>query len=166
MQPSLNIRGMSSARTGAGAVNIIPASATASIDMRLVKGMDAKQTADRLIAHIRNQGYFVTATEPDESVRRAHEKVAWVVYEVGENAHRTPMDIPIVQEVIRTVESVRGPAIKIPAFGATGPDAAGTVLGIPSTIIPIANHDNNQHSFDENLRVQNLWDGIELRPPC
>ena len=24
------------------------------------------------------------------------------------------------------------------------------------------NHDNNQHSFDENLRIQNLWDGIEL----
>ena len=28
--------------------------------------------------------------------------------------------------------------------------------------VPIANHDNNQHSFNENLRVQNLWDGIEL----
>jgi hypothetical protein len=28
--------------------------------------------------------------------------------------------------------------------------------------IPIGNHDNNQHSRDENLRIQNLWDGIEL----
>jgi hypothetical protein len=27
--------------------------------------------------------------------------------------------------------------------------------------VPIANHDNNQHSFNENLRLQNLWDGIE-----
>jgi hypothetical protein len=25
----------------------------------------------------------------------------------------------------------------------------------------IGNHDNNQHSSNENLRVQNLWDGIE-----
>jgi hypothetical protein len=28
--------------------------------------------------------------------------------------------------------------------------------------VPIGNHDNNQHRFDENLRLQNLWDGIEL----
>jgi acetylornithine deacetylase/succinyl-diaminopimelate desuccinylase-like protein len=27
--------------------------------------------------------------------------------------------------------------------------------------VPIANHDNNQHSSNENIRVQNLWDGIE-----
>ena len=29
-------------------------------------------------------------------------------------------------------------------------------------ILPIANHDNNQHGADENLRLQNLWDGIEV----
>ena len=27
---------------------------------------------------------------------------------------------------------------------------------------PIANHDDNRHSFNENLRLRNLWDGIEL----
>jgi hypothetical protein len=35
-------------------------------------------------------------------------------------------------------------------------------LGARTIVIPIANHDDNQHSFDENLRIQNLWDGIEL----
>jgi acetylornithine deacetylase/succinyl-diaminopimelate desuccinylase-like protein len=24
------------------------------------------------------------------------------------------------------------------------------------------NHDNNQHAANENLRLQNLWDGIEV----
>ena len=90
-------------------------------------------------------------------------KVAWVVWAQGENAHRTPMDIPIAAEIIRTIESVRGSVIKIPSSGATGPDAADTVLGMPSIRVPIVNHDNNQHSFDENLRLQNLWDGIEVR---
>jgi acetylornithine deacetylase/succinyl-diaminopimelate desuccinylase-like protein len=28
--------------------------------------------------------------------------------------------------------------------------------------VPIVNHDNNQHGINENLRLQNLWDGIEL----
>jgi len=26
----------------------------------------------------------------------------------------------------------------------------------------MGNHDNTQHSYNENLRLQNLWDGIEL----
>jgi len=28
--------------------------------------------------------------------------------------------------------------------------------------VPIANHDNNQHAADENLRLQNMWDAIEM----
>jgi hypothetical protein len=35
-------------------------------------------------------------------------------------------------------------------------------LGARTIVIPIANHDDNQHTFNENLRIQNLWDGIEL----
>ena len=27
--------------------------------------------------------------------------------------------------------------------------------------VPIANYDNNQHAENENIRLQNLWDGIE-----
>jgi acetylornithine deacetylase/succinyl-diaminopimelate desuccinylase-like protein len=34
-------------------------------------------------------------------------------------------------------------------------------VGCHTITIPIANHDNNQHSANENIRVQNLWDGIE-----
>jgi len=35
-------------------------------------------------------------------------------------------------------------------------------LRTPTITVPIANHDNNQHAANENLRIQNLWDGIEL----
>ncbi len=34
--------------------------------------------------------------------------------------------------------------------------------GAPVVILPVANHDNNQHGKDENLRLQNLWDAIEI----
>jgi acetylornithine deacetylase/succinyl-diaminopimelate desuccinylase-like protein len=160
--PSLNIRGMASSRVGTQASNVIPASATATIDMRLVKGMDPRQTADRLIEHIRKQGYFVVDHVPSADERRAHPKVAMVIRSQAEVPFRTSMDLPVSQEVIRAVESARGPAIKIPNSGGTGPDVAGSVLGIPGIGIPIGNHDNNQHSYNENLRIQNLWDGIEL----
>jgi acetylornithine deacetylase/succinyl-diaminopimelate desuccinylase-like protein len=36
------------------------------------------------------------------------------------------------------------------------------VLAVPVIGLPIANHDNAQHAANENLRLQNLWDGIEV----
>jgi len=35
------------------------------------------------------------------------------------------------------------------------------VLRIPMISLPIANYDDNQHAADENLKLENLWDGIE-----
>ena len=163
-QPSLNIRGLASARVGDQAAGVIPATAVAAIDIRTVRGMDVKRTVARVVDHIRKQGFFVVEEEPSAEVRRAHPKVAKVtVRPGGYNAVRTPMDLPIVQDVIRTVESARGPAVKIPTMGAGVPlEAIERPLGTRTVIVPIGNHDNNQHSSDENLRIQNLWDGIEL----
>ena len=36
------------------------------------------------------------------------------------------------------------------------------ILATPVIVVPIVNHDNNQHAPNENLRLQNLWDGIEI----
>ena len=119
--PSLNIRGMASSRIGNQASNVIPATATVTIDMRLVKGMDPRQTAERLIEHIRKQGFFVVDQEPSAEVRMgACEGGDGRASERGESAQRLSMDLPISQEVIRTVESARGPAVKIPNYGRDG----------------------------------------------
>ena len=84
--------------------NVIPASATATIDMRLVKGIHAAQTAQRVIDHVRTQGFFVLTASRARS-RMAHPKVALVTVEPGGyNAVRTSMDLPISQQVLRTVE--------------------------------------------------------------
>ena len=162
--PSLNIRGMASSRVGAEASNVIPSTATASIDIRLVKGMDPQRTGDRVVEHIRRQGFFVVDKPATPEIRMAHPKVVWVDRaRAGLGAVRTPMDLPIAQEVIRTVEQVRGPTVKLPNMGGNLPLANVELpLGTRTIVVPIGNHDNNQHSFDENLRVQNLWDGIEL----
>ena len=162
--PSLNIRGMVSSRIGGQASNVIPSSATATIDMRLVKGMDKDTTTGRLIDHVRKQGFFVVDTEPSADVRMAHAKVVRIAVKPGGyNSVRTSMDLPISQEVIRVVERARGAAVRIPNMGASVPlEMFERALGTRAIVIPIANHDDNQHSFDENLRIQNLWDGIEL----
>jgi acetylornithine deacetylase/succinyl-diaminopimelate desuccinylase-like protein len=162
-RPSLNIRGMASARVGSTATNIIPASATATLDVRLVKKMTVQRTLDVLRAHLRRQGFFVVDAEPTAELRRKHARVARLVLLRGAEAARTSMDLPASQEVISTVESVRGRAVALPTMGGQLPlDAIQRATGAPTIVIPIGNHDNHQHSFNENLRMQNLWDGIEL----
>ncbi len=161
--PSLNIRGMASSRTGEQASNVIPASATATIDIRMVKGMDGRKTGQQIMEHVRKNGFLVVDREPTADERRAHRKVAKVVIPRSGPGSRTPMDLAISQEVIRAVESARGPAVKLPTMGGNLPlEIIERSLGARTIVIPIGNHDNNQHSFDENLRIQNLWDGIEL----
>ena len=161
--PSLNIRGMASSRIGSQASNVIPATAAATMDIRLVKGMDPRTTAERVIEHIRKQGFFVVDQEPTREMRLSHPKVAMVVAGRYEAATRTSMDLPISQEVIRVVESARGPSVKLPNMGGGLPlTSVERPLGTRTIVIPIGNHDNNQHSYNENLRLQNLWDGIEL----
>ena len=93
----------------------------------------------------------------------AHAKIVRVTRRGAEGAIRTPMDLPISQEVLRVVDSVRGPAVRLPNMGGNLPLMSITrPLGTRVIVIPIGNHDNNQHSYNENLRLQNLWDGIEL----
>lgn len=161
-QPSLNIRGFLSSSVGATARNVVPSTATASIDIRLVKGLDHQVMVDRVVEHIRAQGYHVVEAPPDEATRLKYPKIARVVREGGYNASRTPMDLPISQAVVRAVERARGPVIKMPTLGGSVPLYLFTDnLKTPCIGIPIANHDNNQHSANENIRLQNLWDGIE-----
>jgi acetylornithine deacetylase/succinyl-diaminopimelate desuccinylase-like protein len=162
--PSLNIRGMASSRVGAGASNVVPATAMATIDMRLVKGLDHAVQAQRFIDHVKKQGYFVVDRDPTPAERMGHAKVAKITSgENGYNAVRTSMDLPISQEIIRTVESARGKTVLMPTSGGSDPrEIVERILGSRTIGIPTANHDDNQHTFNENVRIQNLWDGIEL----
>ena len=161
--PTLNINGFASARTGARANNVIPSTAIADIDLRLVKGLDWRQQQDRVIAYIQSQRYFVTESEPTREILLNHPKVAKIKRDTASyNAVRTPMELPVSQAVIAAVERARGPVIKLPTMGGSVPlEMMERVTGAPTITVPIANHDNNQHSANENIRLQNLWDGIE-----
>ena len=161
--PTLNINGLSAANTGARANNVIPSRAVADIDLRLVVGEHWREQQDRVVDYIRSQGYFVVDSEPSREILLAHPRVAFVKRdEASYDAVRTPMDLPIAQAVIAAVESARGKAVKWPTMGGSVPLGAMNRAGDTHTItVPIANHDNNQHSSNENLRLQNLWDGIE-----
>ena len=161
-EPSLEVVGISVGQTGTHATNSIASRAVANLDLRLVVGNDAGVQQQRVVEYIKSQGYFVTATEPGRDELLSHAKIAWVETPQGENASRTPMDLPIAAEVVKAVESARGKTILLPTSGGTVPlDAMQRASGAPNISVPIANHDDNQHAANENLRVKNLWDGVE-----
>jgi acetylornithine deacetylase/succinyl-diaminopimelate desuccinylase-like protein len=162
-QPSLNINGFASGQIGAHATNVIPPTATADLDLRLVVGIDWREQQQRVIDYIRSRGYFVVDSEPTREILTQHPKVAQVKRdEAGYNAVRTPMDLPIAREVIRAVENARGDVVLLPTMGGSVPLGAMERAAQTHTItVPIANYDDNQHAANENLRLQNLWDGVE-----
>ena len=163
-QPSLNINGMSSGDVGALARNVIPTTASAVLDLRLVKGNDRQRQAQRLSDHIRRQGFYVIDRDPTDAERRQHPLIAKVtIRSGGYNAERTRMDIPIsVAAVIAVQATSTEPIVRLPTAGGSLPLSIITEhLRTVTMTVPIANYDNNQHAENENLRLQNLWDGIE-----
>jgi acetylornithine deacetylase/succinyl-diaminopimelate desuccinylase-like protein len=162
--PSLNINGFASGDVGALARNVIPTTATAVLDLRLVKGNDHQRQVQRLVEHIRKQGYHVLDRDPTDAERAQHPLLARVnVRPGGYNAERTRMDLPISKAVIDAVQSTSPEKIVLlPTSGGSLP--LSIISGRLRTVtisVPIANYDNNQHAENENIRLQNFWDGIE-----
>lgn len=163
-QPSLNINGMQSGNVGKMASNQIPTYATAVIDLRLVMGNDWKRQQQKVIDHIKSKGYYVTANEPTDEERKKYAKIIKIIPgEDGMNAQRTSMDLPILQKVIAAVKATTKDQVVLqPTSGGTLPlFLFENLLNAHTVTIPIANHDNNQHAENENIRVGNLFDGIE-----
>ena len=161
-EPSLNIDGLESGWTGAQAKTIIPDTATASLDMRLVQNAGPDQEFDRLVAHIRKQGYYVIDREPTMAERAKYPRIAEVTRDKGYPATRTAMDLPISQALMRVVDAAGQSAVKIPLIGGSAPMYVFDRLGLPVIGVPIVNFDDNQHSPNENLRIGNLWTGMEI----
>jgi acetylornithine deacetylase/succinyl-diaminopimelate desuccinylase-like protein len=162
--PSLNINGMSSGDVGALARNVIPTTASAVLDLRLVKGNDHRQQVRRLIDHVRKQGFYVIDRDPTDDERKQYPLIAKVIARAGGyNAERTRMDLPISVAVIAAVQSTSTqPIVKLPTAGGSLPlSIISDRLHTVTVTVPIANYDNNQHAENENLRLENLWDGIE-----
>ncbi|MBD2753977.1 M20/M25/M40 family metallo-hydrolase [Spirosoma validum] len=164
MRPTLNINGMQSANVGAMAGNVIPTKAEAVLDLRLVRGNDVARQTGRVMDHIRAQGYQIIDHEPTDAQRQQYPKLIKITMGHGYNAQRTPMDLPIAQEVIAAVQTTSpDPIVVSPSSGGSLPlYLFEEVLKANVVSVPVVNYDNNQHAENENVLVQYLWDGIEI----
>ncbi len=163
--PSLNINGIQSAGVGKLSANVIPTKAIASVDMRLVKGNDWEKQQQKVIDHIRAQGFFVTDKEPTEEERRLNAKICMVVQDKKSyNAQKTSLDNPYVRRLSKAISLTNNelPVI-LPTLGGSLPlFVFEKVLHTSPVTVPIANHDNNQHAENENIKLKYFFEGISV----
>jgi acetylornithine deacetylase/succinyl-diaminopimelate desuccinylase-like protein len=115
--------------------------------------------------HVRALGYHIVYAAPTAEDRATHERIVLLDWsEAGYPAYRTPLDLPISQKVAAIVDDWSdGQLIVLPTMGGSLPlYLIHQAIGAPILTLPIANHDNNQHGENENIRLQNLWDAIEI----
>jgi acetylornithine deacetylase/succinyl-diaminopimelate desuccinylase-like protein len=164
MLPALNLRGFRGGSVGATASNTIPTEAVASIDFRLVPRQTPEHVRQLVEAHARTQGFFLVDHTPTPAERMAHARILKMTWEAGYPATRASIDSPLGKAVIRATQEALGTSVAaLPTLGGSLPMYEfESVLHTPLIVLPIVNHDNNQHSSNENLRLQNLFDGIEV----
>jgi acetylornithine deacetylase/succinyl-diaminopimelate desuccinylase-like protein len=164
MRPALNVRGLRSAQVGPQAANAIPTEATASLDFRLVPDQTPARVCRQVEEHLRRLGVWVVHDAPDLPTRLAHGRVARLDWNEGYAGWRTAMDLPVSRAVVQAVgEGLGRPVLQVPTLGGSIPMVLFAGLGkVPVILVPTVNYDNSQHAADENLRLQNLWDGIEV----
>jgi acetylornithine deacetylase/succinyl-diaminopimelate desuccinylase-like protein len=163
MRPALNVRGIESGHVGAQASNTIQTEAQASLDFRLVPDETPDSIKLLVERHIAAQGYTIVGETPDASTRLTKTKLVKLKWGAGYPPARTPLDLPLSVEIADVMTAAGHDPVRLPTVGGSipmylfqQPDNT-PVIGLP-----IANHDDNQHAANENLRLQNLWDGIEV----
>jgi acetylornithine deacetylase/succinyl-diaminopimelate desuccinylase-like protein len=161
--PTLTIRGLSSGFVGAEANTIIPHRATVSIDIRMVKNQRWDAVYRRLLEHIRAQGFTVLESPDEPLPDELRGRAVRVVDKGGYDPAKTSLDLPISRQIIAAIERAHGGerAVLMPTLGGSVPIWAFTdILKLPTLLVPYANANNRQHSPNEHLRLDHLFQGV------
>ena len=163
-RPTLSVVGLSSGTVGPGARNAISGSATGRVEIRLVNGLDEKTQNERLVAHIREQGYHIVTAPPDTATRRKYPKIARVTplgggFPIGKGS----MDDPRTAMAVNAIRALDQRLVQMPTIGGSLPFSTfASALSLPTIGLAVVNFDNNQHAVNENLRVGHLWEAIDI----
>jgi len=162
--PSLNIRGLSAGWVNQQARTIIPATATAELDIRLVKESDPQRLLGLLRKHIESLGYTILERAPTTEQRLRNPRLLRMRHEFSYGAFRSDFDAAPGRMARAGLRHLYGEdPILIRTMGGSIPIAPFVeALELPAAIVPTVNIDNNQHSPNENLRLGNFIEGIAM----
>lgn len=161
--PSLNVRGLASASVGEKAANVLPRDAVAELDLRTTPESDPAFLLDLLKKHVEAQGWHLVEKDPTDEERARWPKLARFDAHAPEEAARQAFDAPVGRWAAAAVAGAwpASPLVRIRMMGGTLPTHA--IVGplkAPFVQVPVVNPDNNQHAYDENLRMGHYLSGM------
>ncbi|MFO8149257.1 MAG: M20/M25/M40 family metallo-hydrolase, partial [Trueperaceae bacterium] len=163
LEPAVNVNGLHGGYGGPGMKTVLPASATAKLDFRLVPDQDPEEVVGLLRAHLDRHGFGAVEAR---------------LAERPEHPSRVDPDHPWVQHAAAALEEAYGtPAIVTISSGGSGPLSPFVdELGVPVIMIGVGYAEGRAHAPDENVRWVDVergtyatvrtverWAGIEPR---
>jgi len=163
--PSLNVRGIAAGDVGNQAANIIPKEAVAEIDIRTTVDASASYLTGLIHTFIEHQGYALLDHAPSDEERARYPLIARLDAGLPAEAARQPLDTPMRRWVERSLDTAHRGSVLQPvllrAMGGTVPtNEIVEPLKLPFALVSVVNADNNQHAYDENLRMGNYLTGM------
>ncbi len=145
--PTCTICGLTAGYQGPGSKTVLPATASAKVDFRLVPDQRPEEVLEQLRQHLNAEGFADVK----------------ITYLGGGPPARTDPDDPFVQLVVRTAEPVYGrPQLIQPLSGGSGPNHAFIhTLGVPVATAGIGHPDSQIHAPNEHIRLDLFEKGIQ-----
>ena len=161
--PSINVRGIESGWVREEVRTIVPSECIAEIDVRLVLESDPIRLHNLIKSHIQELGYYVIDRRPTKDERLKHNKIVTFVSGFDYDAFRTDIESEIGKWLVKSLKKTFGiePVKKRTSGGSVPISPFVNTLGIPAVTVPTVNQDNNQHSPNENIKIENYITGIE-----
>jgi acetylornithine deacetylase/succinyl-diaminopimelate desuccinylase-like protein len=143
--PTLTINGLHGGYAGPGSKTVLPHTAVAKCDIRLVAAQSAAEIYAKVVAHVKR---FAPGVE--------------IIWLGGMDPSKTPLDSPFAEPIRQAILAAQGEApLLVPAMGGSLPNYVFTkTLGKPAFVVPYANADEANHAPNENLEVDRFVKGI------
>lgn len=147
-EPAINIEGFGSGYQGQGVKTILPAYASAKMEVRLVPGLEPHDVLDKIRKQLDKNGY---------------DRVE-LTYTLGEMSYRSDMSAPSILNVIELAKDFYPEGISVlPTSAGTGPmHTVFEALEVPMAAFGLGNANSRDHGGDENVKIADYYTHIEL----
>ncbi|MGO0055633.1 M20/M25/M40 family metallo-hydrolase [Streptococcus suis] len=147
-EPSITIEGLSTGYLGQGVKTIIPAQASAKMEVRLVPGLEPHDVLDKIRQHLDKHGF---------------DKIE-VVFTLGEMSYRSDMSHPAIVNVIELAKKLTPEGVAVlPTSPGTGPmHTVFHALSVPIAGFGLGNANSRDHAGDENVSIADYYSHVEL----
>ena len=147
-EPSINIQGVQTGYQGQGVKTILPAEASAKLEVRLVPGMKPRKVFQQI---------------QDQLIRNGFDQIQ-LTYTLGEEGYRSDMTVASILKVIDIAGqfSPEGVAV-LPTTAGTGPmHQVFEALEVPIAAFGIGNPNSRDHGGDENVKIADYLTHINM----